>query len=42
VVDSAGRPHAATSLLKAADQALLAAKQLGRNRVLSAAAAAAA
>jgi two-component system, cell cycle response regulator len=42
VVDSAGRPHAAATLLKAADQALLAAKQLGRNRVLAAAAAAAA
>jgi diguanylate cyclase (GGDEF)-like protein len=42
IVDSTGRPHAAATLLKAADQALLMAKQLGRNRVLTAAAAAAA
>jgi diguanylate cyclase (GGDEF)-like protein len=42
VVDSAGRPPAAAALLRAADQALLMAKQLGRNRVLSAARAAAA
>lgn len=41
VVDSTGRPQAAATLLKAADQALLAAKQLGRNRVLTAAGAAA-
>jgi diguanylate cyclase (GGDEF)-like protein len=37
VVDSAARGHAPALLLKAADQALLAAKQLGRNRVLAAA-----
>ncbi|HMN77906.1 MAG TPA: GGDEF domain-containing protein [Burkholderiaceae bacterium] len=36
VCDSRGRPQAMAALLKAADDALLAAKQLGRARVLSA------